>query len=380
MSELVPPAHVAPDESLTETKLLDPAEWPRPLTAWYDAIPLPLVGFDAAGLISIWNSAATDLFGWKAHETLRTVGAFIPESLRPVHRTHLDRLNRGEAITGELLLGRTHSGTSILLRATARLTPQAVLYTLVPVEPALEKATAVEPDAEDRRFATLGRLLPGIAHDVNNLISVVCGYADLLSEEIDAGDPRRELATLIGDLSRQAADFLHYVNGLSRPERVSVNLPELFAKLARLLPRYVGSDVRFSAECAPDSGDIAVDPVEALQLVLNLVGNARDATPEGGTIAVRVAAKTLSEARPGWPQTVPAGAFAVLTVVDSGRGMDDDTLRRIFDPRYTTRADLGGTGLGLSTVAEIVGRSGGFIQVDSEPDWGTRFRVFFRME
>lgn len=234
------------------------------------------------------------------------------------------------------------------------------------------------PDAEEQRFATLGRLLPGIAHDVNNLLTVICGYAELLTEELAPDDPRRELSSLIVELGQQAGELLLYVNGLSRtPAVTGVRLPELFAKVGRILPRYVGADLRFSVECAPALGSIPLDPIEAVQVVLNLVGNARDATPQGGAIAVRAVARAFAEARPGWPQTVPAGRFAVLTVSDTGRGMDDDTLLRIFEPHFTTRADRGGTGTGLATVARIVDGARGFIQVESEPDWGTRFRIFF---
>ena len=233
------------------------------------------------------------------------------------------------------------------------------------------------PD-EIERFTTLGRLLPGIAHDVNNLLTVICGYAELLTEELAPDDPRRELSSLIVELGQQAGELLLYVNGLSRtPAVTGVRLPELFAKVGRILPRYVGADLRFSVECAPALGSIPLDPIEAVQVVLNLVGNARDATPQGGAIAVRAVARAFAEARPGWPQTVPAGRFAVLTVSDTGRGMDDDTLLRIFEPHFTTRADRGGTGTGLATVARIVDGARGFIQVESEPDWGTRFRIFF---
>ena len=92
MIDAAPPALVVPlDASLTETKLLTDLDWPRRVVPWFDAVPLPLVGFDSAGLIAIWNSAATDLFGWTAPEAVGTVGAFIPDDLRPVHRTHLDR-------------------------------------------------------------------------------------------------------------------------------------------------------------------------------------------------------------------------------------------------------------------------------------------------
>ena len=236
------------------------------------------------------------------------------------------------------------------------------------------------PDVFER-FTTLGRLLPGIAHDVNNLLSVICGYAELLTEELAPDDPRRELSSLIVELGQQAGELLTYVNGLSRtPAAVGVRLPELFAKVGRILPRYVGAELRFSVECSPGLGSISLDPIEAVQIVLNLVGNARDATAQGGAIAVRAIGRTIAEARPGWPHTVPAGRFAVLTVSDTGRGMDDDTLLRIFEPYFTTRADRGGTGTGLATVARIVAGARGFIQVESEPDWGTRFRIFFPMD
>ncbi len=242
-------------------------------------------------------------------------------------------------------------------------------------------AKSALPTAEEQRFTTLGRLVPGIAHDVNNLLAVMCGYAELLSEHFTVDDPRRGFATLIGDLGQQAGELLQYVSGLSRvPEVAHVDLPELFDKVARLLPRYIGANLECRVECAPGLGSIAVDPIEAMQLILNLVGNARDSTPAGGAIIVRAGIEALKVARPGWPQTVPCGQFVAVTVSDNGCGMEAATLQRIFEPYFTTRADCGGTGIGLATVARIVGHAGGFIQVESAPGWGTRFRLYFPIE
>ena len=242
-------------------------------------------------------------------------------------------------------------------------------------------AQSALPTAEEQRFTTLGRLVPGIAHDVNNLLAVMCGYAELLSEQFAVGDPRRDFATLIGELGRQAGELLQYVSGLSRvPEVARVDVPELFDKVARLLPRYVGAELECRVECAPELSTIAVDPVEAMQLILNLVGNARDSTPAGGAIAVRAGNEALKMARPGWPQTVPSGQFVAITVSDNGCGMNTETLQHIFEPDFTTRASSGGTGIGLATVARIVGHAGGFIQVESAPGWGTRFRLYFPVE
>lgn len=228
------------------------------------------------------------------------------------------------------------------------------------------------------RFATLGRLVPGIAHDVNNLASVICGYAELLTEEFAANDPRRELTGLIRDFGRQVADLMVYVNGLGRaPSSPRLRFPELFQKLSRILPRIVGPDVKFSMDCAGEIGTIGVEPVEALQVVLNLVGNAREATAPGGIIALRVVARTVETIRPGFPDSIPPGRYALLTVADTGRGIPDEILPYIFQQRFTTRGDIGGTGTGLATVARIVAQANGRIQVDSEPDWGTRFRLYF---
>ena len=192
-------------------------------------------------------------------------------------------------------------------------------------------AQSALPTAEEQRFTTLGRLVPGIAHDVNNLLAVMCGYAELLSEQFAVGDPRRDFATLIGELGRQAGELLQYVSGLSRvPEVARVDVPELFDKVARLLPRYVGAELECRVECAPEWGAVAVDPVAAMQLILNLVGNARDSTPAGGAIAVRAGNEALKMARPGWPQTVPSGQFVAITVSDNGCGMNTETLQHIF--------------------------------------------------
>jgi len=233
--------------------------------------------------------------------------------------------------------------------------------------------------SETERYAALGRLFLGVSHDVNNLLTVICGYAELLAEGLPSTDSRHETATTVAQLGHQAADLIRYLNDLGTgvSDTSPAHINELLRRISRLLPRYVGSDVHFSLQLGTDAGSIYLAPAELLQLVLKLVGNARDATPPQGTVSLRTAAHHFTTDRPGWPDIVPAGKYAVLAITDTGRGMEDATRMRMFDEGFTTRRGDGGYGIGLSTVRAMVARVNGYIQVQSVIDWGTTVRLFF---
>jgi signal transduction histidine kinase len=234
------------------------------------------------------------------------------------------------------------------------------------------------PLADDEHFATLGRLTLGIAHDVNNLLNMIVGYSELLLDGLPEGDPLRNHAQATAELGQQAGEMLHYITERSdrrtaTPERVVVS--ELFGKMQRLLPRYIGSQHRLEVECLTGAQAIPLERMQAIRLILNLVGNARAATPPGGKIKVLALRKSVHRSRLGYPDAVPVGQYAMLKVSDSGAGMSDDVLRNMFEMHYTTRSDSG-SGLGLGVVREIVRGAGGFIQVESAPGSGTQMRIF----
>lgn len=236
-----------------------------------------------------------------------------------------------------------------------------------------------EAEASEADYATLGRLTLGISHDVNNLLSIMVGYCDLMADGLPQGDPRAEFAAAIAALGQQAGEMLHYLT--DRADRSPgvqydrVIISELFDKLGRLLPRYVGANRRVEIECQTGSQMVPLDRMQAIRLVLNLVGNARDATPAGGQIKLNSFRKALDRMRMGFPDAVPAGQYAVLKVSDTGAGMSDDVLKRMFQMHYSTRGETGG-GVGLGVVRGIVKDAGGFIQVESAPGTGTQLRVF----
>jgi signal transduction histidine kinase len=238
---------------------------------------------------------------------------------------------------------------------------------------------AAEYEPTEEYYSTLGRLTLGIAHDVNNLISIMVGYCELMAEGLSEEDPRREFTVSIADLGQQAGEMIHYLTDSAdrtaneNYDRVIVS--ELFQKLGRLLPRYVGTNYYVDLECQTGSQAVPLDRMQAIRLVLNLVGNARAATPPGGRINVRAMRKAVDRRRVGFPDVVPVGNYAVLKVSDTGTGMSDEVLKRMFQMHYSTRGEAG-SGIGLSVVRGIVHDAGGFIQVESAPGTGTQLRVF----
>jgi len=245
--------------------------------------------------------------------------------------------------------------------------------------PPNDPATTTVNDSEESRYATLGRLTLGIVHDVNNLLNMIVGYGELMAEAIPEGDPRRNYALASSELGQQAGEMLHYLTERAERREIipgdRVVVSELFDKLKRLLPRFVGGQHRLDMECLTGAQSIAMERMQAIRLLLNLVGNARAATPPGGKIEVMALRKAIHRNRVGYPDAVPVGHYAMLKVSDSGAGMTDDVLRNIFQWHYTTRTEQG-SGLGLGVVRGIVHDAGGYIQVESAPGSGTQMRIF----
>ncbi len=257
-----------------------------------------------------------------------------------------------------------------------------------PAPPATDRTTELEErlaKAEERvriagRLETVGRLVAGVAHDFNNLLTVIAGYADTIHFQLPVGHPLRETADLIASTTQTAAGVTRQLVSFSRPSKpnpcpVDVNLA--LGAIERTLRRLTSTRVVLDILPPPTPLPlICADPGQFDQVLLNLVVNARDAIPDTGKITIRTIHASVTADRPGWPADVLAGEFVALTVTDTGAGMTEDVLARIFDPFFTTKGDRG-TGLGLSTVREIVRAAGGHVEVESAPGWGTSVRVFW---
>jgi len=255
---------------------------------------------------------------------------------------------------------------------------------LAEAEQRAAEAEAKLRDAEEqlrqaRRLEAVGRLVAGVAHDFNNLLTVINGHAEIVRDRLAPNDPLRESAELIASSAQTAAGVTRQLLALGKPRRggaVLVDVNAAIRRAERLLRWMAGNKVDLALALSSPEPVVRADPGQFDQVLLNLVANAHDAIPESGAVTVRTAAAEVSPDRPGWPAHLSGGSFVALTVTDTGTGMTEEVKARIFDPFFTTRGEQG-TGLGLSTVRDIVRAAGGHIEVESSPEWGTSVRVYW---
>jgi two-component system cell cycle sensor histidine kinase/response regulator CckA len=260
-----------------------------------------------------------------------------------------------------------------------------------------ERTAALEREIEERRRAedalrrvqeqllqaqkmeAIGRLAGGVAHDFNNLLTVVLSYVSLLLPTFAPHDRRREHLEEIGRAGERGAALTQQLLAFSRQqviERRVLDLALIVGDMGAMIRRLVGEDVAVEAAIAPDLGRIKADAGSIEQVILNLVINARDAMPAGGTLRIEARNVELDEGSGHEHLGGGAGAHVLLAIHDTGTGMDRATQQRIFEPFFTTKPKGKGTGLGLATVFGIVTQAGGHIRVDSAPGRGTTFEVY----
>jgi PAS domain S-box-containing protein len=237
-----------------------------------------------------------------------------------------------------------------------------------------ESLALQEQLAQAQKMDAIGRLAGGVAHDFNNLLTAIVGHTELLKDQLAADSPALADLAEIERAANRATGLTQQLLAFSRRQVLQPAVLEIDAaidRMRRMLERLIGEDVKLVVRPGA-AGSVRFDPTQMEQVLLNLVVNARDAMPRGGTIVIETAARDVDDAaarRIG----VPPGPYAVLTVRDTGHGMDEAVRARVFEPFFSTRKQ--GTGLGLSTVYGAVRQGGGVVAVESEPDRGTIFTI-----
>ena len=232
---------------------------------------------------------------------------------------------------------------------------------------------------QQERLAAVGQLAGGIAHEFNNLLTVIHLSSRLLERRLRREDPASEYVRRIGETAQRAANLTRQLLNFSRREIVeprALNLNGVVRELSKMLHRIIGEDIELALELADDLWQVDADPAQIDQIVMNLIINARDAMPAGGRLVIATTNVVLDQSdRPTHREVLP-GEYAMLAVSDSGVGMDVEVRERIFEPFFTTKETGKGTGLGLSTVYGIVEQSAGHVVVSSEAGQGTTFRIY----
>jgi two-component system, cell cycle sensor histidine kinase and response regulator CckA len=232
-----------------------------------------------------------------------------------------------------------------------------------------------------QKLESIGRLAGGIAHDLNNLLVPILGYAEIMFEDFGDNDPRGEVAQHISRAGRRAADLLRQLLAFSRKQHLEysvINLNQLLKGFENLLRRTLREDITLIFSCTEDLPNIHGDKGQLEQIIMNLAVNAQDAMPDGGTLTFTTAFLADSPARVfSKDRNAEHPGSVTLEVGDTGEGMEPQIIEQIFEPFFTTKSVDKGTGLGLSTVHGIIQQHGGTIDVISTPGVGTSFRLGF---
>jgi PAS domain S-box-containing protein len=242
-----------------------------------------------------------------------------------------------------------------------------------------ERRRLAEQYRQAQRMEAIGQLAGGVAHDFNNLLTIINGYSDVLLASCPADDPARPYLEEIRKAGERSAALTRQLLAFSRKQIVApklLDLNDVVRDTRRMLERLIGEHIRIDCCLGEELGLIRANRGQIEQLLLNLVVNARDAMPQGGTITLETSNVVLDDRKTGDPPGFRVGQFVRLAVSDTGVGMVDEIQRRIFEPFFTTKAPGKGTGLGLAVVHGIVQQTDGRIEVESRPGRGSTFRVY----
>ena len=316
------------------------------------------------------------------------LGGFLHDEVRTATIQNLQESLRGKdllrPIDAHLVNERHHVMTLIYVKQFAAVAKSAaaggvenglVLYFIDVTE---QKKMEVQ-FAQSQKMQAIGQLAGGIAHDFNNLLTAMIGFCDLLLQRHKPGDQSFADIMQVKQNGNRAANLVRQLLAFSRQQTLQpkvLSLVDVLAELSNLLRRLIGSGITLKMVHGRDLHPVLVDQGQLEQVVINLVVNARDAMPQGGTVTVHTANHHQAKPVLHGQDDMPAGDYVVIEVTDVGTGIPQDIIARIFEPFFSTKEVGQGTGLGLSTVYGIVRQTGGFVAVDSQVGKGTRFNIY----
>jgi two-component system cell cycle sensor histidine kinase/response regulator CckA len=295
----------------------------------------------------------------------------------------VDEFRRSGRMDGFEVRWKRKDGLIITVRISGRAVakgdePSDVLEAIA--EDITERRVLEDQFRQSQKMEAVGRLAGGIAHDFNNLLTVINGYTEVLLCHLNPGHPLHVKAEAIQQASDRATTLTRQLLAFSRKQLLELKVIDVNAivtDMERLLRPLIGEDIELTTVLTPNIGCTRADAGQLEQVIMNLVVNAKDAMTSGGKICIRTASVTLDDSYRPENTFIKHGPYVMISVSDTGHGMDRETQARIFEPFFTTKEKGKGTGLGLSTVYGIIKQSGGYVFVQSELTRGTVFTIYF---
>lgn len=345
--------------------------------------PYGIYRAQASGKLLLVNPALQKMLGYASQEELLKISLSNEIYLDPLeHQKVIDLFANQKAFTDVEVEWKRKDGTPMRARCTGWLVKDTRArdgYFEVFAEDVTEKWLLERQLRMAQKMEAVGRLSGGIAHDFNNLLGVIIGYSQVLKRTLPRGSAFLEHAEEIEKAGQRAAALTRQLLAFSRQQVLApavLDLNSVISEMQKLLPRLIGEDIEIVMDLNAASGRVKADQGQFEQVVMNLVVNARDAMPHGGKVVIATVNASLDEFYTRQHPGSRAGDYVMLSVSDTGTGIDAETLAHIFEPFFTTKERGKGTGLGLATVYGIVKQSGGYVWVASTLGKGTSFEVY----
>jgi len=310
----------------------------------------------------------------------------VPEGHLPIVRFLDAPIVVGERLVGNIIVANkdsdyTDADRHFLERIAKRIAPVLDARLQRDYE-RQQKEKAEEQLRHAQRLEAIGRLAGGVAHDFNNILTPIMGYAELMASQLPPDHPHRRRLDVIRRAAERGKDLTRHLLAFGRKQTLkkeALSLNEVVADFEKMLSRTIPESVTIKLELDSENPIVLADRAQLEQVIMNLAVNGADAMPQGGTLTIGTERKQIQGGEIGALEGMATGEFAVLSVSDTGTGIDEDVLEHIFEPFFTTKEKGRGTGLGLSTVFGIVRQHGGDVRVYSEKGKGSTFRVYLPM-
>jgi PAS domain S-box-containing protein len=351
------------------------------LRSLIDVAPQAVLALDKQHRITLWNNAAENLFGWSADDVLGKPVPYLPDGQQANYVARKALIDEKGGIGPSELTRLRKDGTTVDVLATAGVVRDAdgAPAGYIGVFTDLTQHRLLEAQLrQSQKMEAVGRLAGGLAHDFNNMLTVITSYVEILQSQHRSDADTDDLAQ-IAEATSRAAVLTRRLLTFSRKQAVSlseVDLNDVVARIEPMLQRVSSESIVLRTSLAPHLDTVLADAAQLEQVILNLAVNAADAMPDGGTLLLETANVELDDDYASTHPEVTPGPHVMLAASDTGFGMDESTLSKVFEPFFTTKEPGRGTGLGLATAYAIVHQAGGHISVDSEVGSGTTFRIY----